>query len=146
VSFNVATSGNYKLTIITNADSYKENFLYLDENSAGTLYTSGNKWEAFTQTVYLTPGEHKYGVSTDWGHTALDYVIVEPESTSSSNGMYVRDGRLYDADGKEYGRYNSIERKNENIRVEGNYVKIIFEKRNGSNYYGYKATVTPNYE
>ncbi|MFG6369316.1 MAG: cellulase family glycosylhydrolase [Lachnospiraceae bacterium] len=102
VSFNVATSGNYKLTIITNADSYKENFLYLDENSAGTLYTSGNKWEAFTQTVYLTPGEHKYGVSTDWGHTALDYVIVEPESTSSSNGMYVRDGRLYDADGKEF--------------------------------------------
>ncbi len=69
VSFSVATSGNYRITIVTNADSYKENFLYLDENSAGTLRTSGNKWEAFTQTVYLTAGEHKYGVSADWGYT-----------------------------------------------------------------------------
>lgn len=32
VSFSVATSGNYRITIVTNADSYKENFLYLDDN------------------------------------------------------------------------------------------------------------------
>lgn len=102
VSFSVATSGNYRITIVTNADSYKENFLYLNENSAGTLRTSGNKWEAFTQTVYLTAGEHKYGVSADWGYTALDYVVVEPEKTSATSGMYVRNGRLYDADGKEF--------------------------------------------
>jgi hypothetical protein len=102
VSFSVSNSGNYKVTIVTNADSYKENFLYLDDNSVGTLHTSGNKWEAFTQTVYLTAGEHKYGVSTDWGYTALDYVIVEPESISSTNGMYVRNGKLYDADGNEF--------------------------------------------
>ncbi|GFI21407.1 mannan endo-1,4-beta-mannosidase [Lachnospiraceae bacterium] len=102
VAFSVTNSGNYKLTIVTNADSYKENFLYLDDTSAGTLHTSGNKWEAFTQTVYLTAGEHKYGVSTDWGYTALDYVIVEPESTPSTNGMYVRNGKLYNADGNEF--------------------------------------------
>lgn len=102
VSFSVANSGNYKVTIVTNADSYKENFLYLDDTSAGTLYTSGNKWEAFTQTLYLTAGEHKYGVSADWGYIALDYVIVEPEITSSTSGMYVRNGKLYDADGNEF--------------------------------------------
>ena len=36
------------------------------------------------------------------GYTALDYVIVEPESISSTNGMYVRNGKLYDADGNEF--------------------------------------------
>ena len=69
--------GNYKITIATNADSYKENWLYLDDNGAGTLKTSGNKWQTDTQTVYLTKGTHKFGVSANWGYTALDYVTVE---------------------------------------------------------------------
>jgi len=75
------------------------------------------------------------------GATSLSVVLDYQTADNEEDFIHI-----YDADGKEYGRYNSIERKNENIRVEGNYVKIIFEKRNGSNYYGYKATVTPNYE
>ena len=77
VNFTVPQDGNYKITIATNADSYKENWLYLDDNGAGTLKTSGNKWQTDTQTVYLTKGTHKFGVSANWGYTALDYVTVE---------------------------------------------------------------------
>lgn len=66
VNFTVPQDGNYKITIATNADSYKENWLYLDDNGAGTLKTSGNKWQTDTQTVYLTKGTHKFGVSANW--------------------------------------------------------------------------------
>lgn len=102
VSFSVTDAGNYKITIVTNADSSKENFLYLDDTSKGTLVTNGNGWQPFTQTVYLTAGEHKYGVSTGWGYVALDYVTVEPEKASSTSGMYIDNGKLYDADGNEF--------------------------------------------
>lgn len=111
VHFTVPSDGTYKLTIMTNADTYKENYLYLDDNSAGTLKTSGNRWESYAQTVYLSAGAHKYGVSTGWGYTALDYVTVEAQDsqpspsdpvTPSGNGMYVSNGRLYNADGKEF--------------------------------------------
>lgn len=103
VSFTVPHDGQYKITIVSNADTYKENYLYLDDNSAGTLRTNGNCWEAYTQTVYLSAGTHKYGVSTNWGYTALDYVTVEAQdSQPSANGMYVSNGRLYSADGREF--------------------------------------------
>ena len=77
VTFDVPESGNYKISIVTNADSYKENWLYLDENGAGTLKTQGNKWQKDTNTYYLSKGSHKFGVSSNWGYTALDYVEVE---------------------------------------------------------------------
>ena len=123
VAFNVSTDGEYKITIVTNADSYKENWLYLDNDGAGTLTTSGNQWEAYTAYYDLTAGEHKFGVSTSWGYTALDYVDVELVSeeevtteeetteepttdvvdpTPSGDGMYVQNGRLYDANGNDF--------------------------------------------
>ena len=86
VNFDIAEAGTYNITIVTNADSYKENYLYLDDNGAGTLYTSGNKWESHTVSSYLSAGTHKFGVSTSWGYTALDYVIVESASGSSNSG------------------------------------------------------------
>lgn len=119
VNFNIEQAGDYKLTIVTNADSYKENYLYLDENGAGTLQTSGNQWEAYTITSYLSAGTHKLGVSSGWGYTALDYVTVEAVSGSTDSGdsgsgsdnddqgtqtggMYVSGGKLYAANGKEF--------------------------------------------
>lgn len=138
VGFSVPTTGKYEITIVTNADQYKENWLYLDDNGAGTLTTSGNKWEAHTGIYTLTAGEHKFGVSTSWGYVGLDYVTVEPvgsatdeeesseiqsseeettteeetteeESTGvvvdpnpSGDGMYVKGGNLYDANGNNF--------------------------------------------
>jgi len=77
VGFTVPTAGKYRITLVTNADSYKENWLYLDDTGAGTLYTNGNDWGTFTEEYVLSAGTHKFGVSSHWGYTALDYVIVE---------------------------------------------------------------------
>lgn len=77
VQFNVPRTGNYKITIVSNADSYKENWLYLDNDSAGTLMTPGNTWSEHTVECELTEGNHKFGVSTHWGYVALDYVIID---------------------------------------------------------------------
>lgn len=36
--------------------------------------------------------------------------------------------------------------RNEKITIPGDYVKIMFRTDgSGNNYYGYKATITPNY-
>lgn len=107
VGFSVPKDGEYRITLVSNADTYKENWLYLDDNSAGTLYTSGNRWEGHSNTYTLSAGEHKFGVSASWGYTALDYVLVEEVSKRQDDnlkgdGMYVRNGKLYDGDGNEF--------------------------------------------
>lgn len=53
--------GNYKITIVTNADSYKENWLYLDNDGAGSLKTSGNKWQEDTYTLKSYDGKKEEG-------------------------------------------------------------------------------------
>lgn len=78
VNFDIATAGNYKVTIVSNSDQYKENWLYLDKDGAGTLYTQGNRWQSDTYEFYLSAGNHKFGVSSNWGYVGLDKVIIEP--------------------------------------------------------------------
>ena len=39
VNFSVPQDGDYKITIATNADQYKENWLYLDNDGAGQIKT-----------------------------------------------------------------------------------------------------------
>ena len=109
VGFTVPQDGEYRITVVSNADTYKENWLYLDESSVGTLYTASNRWESHTVTSWLSAGEHKFGVSTSWGYTALDYVRVEAVGNSSGgsqeqqgSGMYVENGKLYAANGSEF--------------------------------------------
>lgn len=126
VNFTVPADGEYKITIASNADSYKENWLYLDNDGAGALKTSGNKWQEDTYTFTLKKGTHKFGVSSSWGYTALDYVKVEavskstdkpstgdtdkpgtgetekPDAKPQGNGMYVKNGKLYDGNGNEF--------------------------------------------
>ena len=63
VSFTVPEDGEYKITIASNADSYKENWLYLDDNGAGTLNTSGNYWQEDTNTYYLSKGFVKFAIN-----------------------------------------------------------------------------------
>jgi len=54
---------------------------------------------------------------------------------------------LYDSTGKEYGKYGGNVLKTETITIPGNYIKILFHTDNINNYYyGYKATITPNYD
>ena len=77
VGFTAPKDGNYRITIVTNSDQYKENWLYLDDNGAGVAYTNGNSWGETVIESYLTAGDHKVGVSSNWGYVALDYVIIE---------------------------------------------------------------------
>ena len=77
VGFSVPKSGNYRITLVTNSDQYKENWVYLDDNSAGVAYTQGNTWNETVVEAYLSEGTHKVGVSSNWGYVALDYAIIE---------------------------------------------------------------------
>lgn len=84
VNFTVAKAGNYKITLVSNSDQYKENWMYLDNDGAGTLKTEGNQWGTSTYECYLTEGTHKFGVSSNWGYVALDYAVVELKDAQTS--------------------------------------------------------------
>lgn len=120
VKFNIKEAGKYKLTLVSNSDQYKENYLYIDNESVGILKTEGNKWNEAEQTVNLSVGEHKFGVSSSWGYVALDYILIEKVSDSSTTdpvdppvvnppvdptpqgGMYVKGTTLYDGNGNPF--------------------------------------------
>ena len=53
VSFTVPNDGRYKITIVTTSDQYKENNLYLDNNSAGKLTTNANTLQPFDVEISL---------------------------------------------------------------------------------------------
>lgn len=109
VNFTVPSDGKYKITIASTSDQHKENWLYFDNDGAGTLNTESAGWGVSTYEYSLTAGTHKFGVSTNWGYVALDYVIIQSEGsniqptvtpstktsvqptvipTASSNGVY----------------------------------------------------------
>jgi len=104
--FNIKEAGKYKLTIASNSDQYKENGLYLDNNSAGKLCTNPNTWNKTEYVCDLSVGEHKFGVSSNWGYVALDYVSVEKvddtEDPVKKGGFYVNGTKLYDGNGNEF--------------------------------------------
>ncbi|WP_143316519.1 cellulase family glycosylhydrolase [Clostridium sp. HBUAS56017] len=109
VNFTVPSDGNYKITIVTNSDQYKENWLYLDKDSAGKLCTNAGSWTKTTNEYTLSKGQHKFGVSSDWGYVALDYVLIEkvddamqPTDPVSKGGFNVKGNKLYDGKGNEF--------------------------------------------
>ena len=76
----------------------------------------------------LSAGQHKFGVSSNWGYTALDYVVVEevvsddvteettaeeetedPIDIPTNGGMFVQNGKLYDGNGNEIHFLNVTE-------------------------------------
>lgn len=84
VDFDIPADGKYKITIVSTSDQDKENWLYLDNDGVGKLYTQGEKWTETTNEYTLSKGSHKFGVSSDWGYVALDYVIVEEVDDGST--------------------------------------------------------------
>jgi len=84
----------------------------------------------------------EYKEKTFEGATSL--TVKLDYQTESANYDYIY---LYDSTGKQYGKYGGTTRKTETITIPGNYIKILFHTdRSGNNYYGYKATITPNYD
>jgi len=76
------------------------------------------------------------------GATSLTVELDCQTQSTSYDYIY-----LYDSTGKQYGKYGGTTRKTETITIPGNYIKILFHTNGSSNnYYGYKATITPNYD
>lgn len=76
------------------------------------------------------------------GATSLTVELDYQTESTSYDWIY-----LYDGNGKQYGKYGGTTRKNESITIPGDYVKIVFRTDGSVNdYYGYKATIIPNYD
>ncbi len=82
------------------------------------------------------------GEETFEGATSLTVTLDYQTESTSYDWIY-----LYDSTGKQYGKYGGSTRKTETITIQGNYVKVVFKTdSSGNNYYGFKATIIPNYE
>ena len=69
-------------------------------------------------------------------------VILEYE-TENINNDYLY---IYDSNNNQYGKYGGNTRKTETIILSGGYIKISFKTNLlNNNFYGFKATVIPNY-
>ncbi len=84
--------------------------------------------------------EHTFEGATSLTVT-LEYQTEEPDES-----MYDWIA-LYDRTGKEYGKYGRETKTTETIVISGDYVKLLFHTDEFvDGYYGFKATVVPNYE
>lgn len=72
----------YDLYFYTASSDYKENYLYLDHESVGTIVTEAGGFEkSVVQRVYLTQGKHQVQISKYWGWIDVDrmeLVTAEP--------------------------------------------------------------------
>lgn len=83
-----------------------------------------------------------YGEKKFDGATSLEIELDYQTESTNYDWIY-----LYDSTGKSYGKYGGTTRKTEIITIPGDYVKVVFRTDGSSNdYYGFKATVTPNYD
>lgn len=80
-TFQVAieTEGFYDLHFISAAEGgYKENYVLVDGNSAGTIAAESETFaDSVISRVYLTPGAHDIAVSKYWGWIKLDKLVVQ---------------------------------------------------------------------
>ena len=85
-----------------------------------------------------------------YGEKTFEYAksltIVLEYQTESTNYDWIY---LYDKNGSIVNnkKYGGTTRKTETITVSGDTIKIVFRTdSSGNNYYGFKATITPNYD
>lgn len=85
----IPTTGHYTFTIRSAADSYKENYLYINGAQAGTIYsTADGKWgDTVIESVYLQAGTITLSVKEYWGWFDFDYISIE-EGSSVNNTVY----------------------------------------------------------
>lgn len=76
------------------------------------------------------------------GATSLTVQLEYQTENTNYDWIY-----LYDSANTQYGKYGGNTLKTETITIPGDYVKIVFRTdSSGNNYYGYKATIIPNYD
>lgn len=79
VDIDIPTSGHYKFTISSAADSYKENFLVLNGTSIATIVTEGTgEFETIVfDGIYIEAGTSTLSITESWGWFDLDYIQIE---------------------------------------------------------------------
>lgn len=92
ISFNVSTTGTYKVAIRYRADSYKEQKLLLNGNTVGKVIlpqTTGFQ-TADVGGVFLMAGQNKLTVVKDWGYFLLDnftLTLVPPHDYNVTSNL-----------------------------------------------------------
>ena len=83
IPVTIPSDGHYTFTIRSAADSYKENYLYIDGAQAGTIYSTGDSaWgDTVIESVYLTAGTVTLSIKEYWGWFDLDYIDIESGSS-----------------------------------------------------------------
>ena len=79
IEVNIPTSGHYKFTVSSAADSYKQNFLVLNGTSIATIVTQGTgEFETIVfDGIYIEAGTSILSITESWGWFDLDYIIIE---------------------------------------------------------------------
>ncbi len=139
-------SGNYVVT------SFRMNGLLM----SGNQFTMPNSNATITDVVvreatviesrhnpYLNSISNKiYGEKTFEGATSLSIVLDYQTENVSYDYIY-----LYDSGGKALRKCGGNIRTIETITIPGNYIKIVFNTNfSGNDYYGFKASIVPNYD
>jgi mannan endo-1,4-beta-mannosidase len=75
----IPAEGFYTFTIRSTADSYKENFLYINGAQTGTIYCTGDSlWgDTVIESVYLEAGTVTLSIKESWGWFDLDYIEIK---------------------------------------------------------------------
>lgn len=83
-----------------------------------------------------------YGEKTFTGATSLTITLEYQTESTSYDWIY-----LYDSSGTAYGKYGGKTLTTTQITIPGDYVKVVFRTdSSGNSYYGFKATIVPNYD
>lgn len=141
-----SASGNYMVT------SFKMNESLVKGNSFIMPNTDVSITDIVVMKITIIESPHNpypnslnnkvYGEKTFEGATSLTVVLDYQTEGTFYDYIY-----LYDSSGTQYGKYGGYSRKTETIIIPGNYIKVVFSTdSSGNSYYGFKASIIPNYD
>ncbi len=100
-SVQIPEDGFYDLRFYSTGDSYKENYVSVDGEAAGSLVTESAQFDVSSvERVYMAAGDHEIAVAKYWGWIDLDRLqIVTAEPIDP--GIYEIPAKLCNADASE---------------------------------------------
>ena len=91
---SIAEDGFYDLVFTSRAAGYKENYIFIDDESVGTIVTDSSEYSDYTfRHAYLKAGDHDIKIVAYWGYIDLDKMSVQT-SEPVDDGFYVIDAKL----------------------------------------------------
>ncbi len=165
----IKTIGNENV-VADYASSYSKKFITLSSKLENQIVTSfklngvtinGNTFKMPDEDAFITDVVTVVGVIIESEHDPYPYNLdnkVYGENTFEgatsltvtlnyeTEGQYYDWIYLYDSAENAYGKYAGS-KKTETITIPGDYIKVVFRTNDSkNNYYGFKATIIPNYD